>query len=90
MLFLLYYTEFSAHKVFNGPVRRNFLEGRTSYKGNIKVTIMSLESFVDRSALFCSSHFLITQGFGADDAIAHRLQHLCNMFPVVINEQQDP
>ena len=48
------------------------------------------ESFVDRGALFCSSHFLITQGFGADDAIAHRLQHLCDMFPVVINEQQYP
>jgi hypothetical protein len=35
-------TEFSAHKVFIELVRRNFLEGRTSYKRNIKVTIMSM------------------------------------------------
>jgi len=46
-------------------------------------------SFVDRGVFLCSPHFLTTQGFGSDDAIAHQLQHLCDMFPVVINKQ-DP
>ena len=63
-------------------MRRNFLKGKTTYKGDIKVRVMSLCHLLIGVHFFVHLTFSLHR-FGAGEVVAHRLQHLCDMFSVI-------